>query len=214
MKKFYFKRVKSLIIVCGFGLIGLGGAAYYIWSKMSVDQQPFYGTVLQQPRPLPAFSLEGTAGYPIDPQHLQGHWTFVFMGFTHCASICPITLAELAKMMRGLAQRPDLATPKVLMITLDPQRDNIVRMKDYVQSFHSDFIGARGTAENVHDLAKYFGIAYTQVNSNVQKHANDYSIEHSGAIMLLNPHGDLVAFFTPPHRADLLIQDYQRLQQR
>lgn len=211
MKKSYSYKVIVCWVLFLVGAIGLGMAAHYRWTKLSEVPQPFNGTILTHPRPMPAFSLEGTEGYVIDSEHLQGHWTFLFMGFSHCASVCPVTMAELAKMAHLLSQHPDLPRPLVVMITLDPKRDSIERMKDYVLSFHSQFIGARGSEEDVSNLARYLGVAYTQVKSNVQKHVNDYSIEHSGAIMLLNPQGELVAFFTPPHRADLLVQDYQQL---
>lgn len=191
--------------------IGLGIVAQQWWAKLSREQYSFYGTVLHQPRPLPAFKLDGTEDYPIDNRHLQGHWTFLFMGFSHCASICPVTMAELAKMAHLLSEHPDLPRPSVVMITLDPKRDSLVRMKDYVQSFHPQFLGGRGTEEDTQHLAQFLGIAYTQINPNVKNPTNDYSIEHSGAIMLLNPRGELVAFFTPPHKADNLVSDYQHL---
>lgn len=191
--------------------IGLGIVAQQWWAKLSKEQYAFYGTVLHQPRPLPMFKLDGTDGYPIDNRHLRGHWTFLFMGFSHCASICPVTMAELSKMARLLSQHPDLPRPTVVMVTLDPKRDSLVRMKDYVQSFHEQFLGARGTEEATQHLAQFLGIAYTQIIPHVQNPENDYSIEHSGAIMLLNPRGELVAFFTPPHSANNLVSDYQHL---
>ncbi len=211
MKNSYPKRIVFwgvLSLVCA---ICLGIAAQQWWAKLSREPYVFYGTVLNKPRPLPAFTLEGTEGYAIDNRHLQGHWTFLFMGFTHCASICPVTMAELAKMAHLMAQQPNLSRPAVVMITLDPKRDSLARMKDYVQSFDSQFLGARGSEEETHSLAGFLGIAFTQVNSQVKKQVNDYSIEHSGAIMLLNPRGELVAFFTPPHHADKLVNDYQHL---
>lgn len=191
--------------------VGLGVMVHQSWSKPDHDLQPFYGTVLDHPRPLPAFTLEGTDGYAIDAQHLRGQWTFLFFGFTHCASICPVTMAELAKMTRALSQDADVPQPKVIMITLDPQRDSLQRMQEYVHAFDPKFIGARGALAEVQILAHTMGIAYTQVKSRVQARPNDYSIEHSGAIILLNPNGDLIAFFTPPHQADLIVKDYRRL---
>jgi protein SCO1/2 len=212
MRQSHFFRVVGLGIVFLSLTIGLGIAAYHTWVTLRAEPYSFYGTVLTQPRPLPSIHLESTQDYPLDMPHLQGHWTFLFMGFSHCASICPVTMAELAK-MRALLPTT-LPQPMVVMVTLDPKRDSIERMRDYVHSFHPDFVGARGSEKEVHDLARYLGIAYTQINSNIQKHANDYSIEHSGAIMLLNPHAELVAFFTPPHQAARLVQDYQQLTQR
>lgn len=211
VKKSHSFRVVLLgciLVVCA---VSLGIVARHLLIKPSPEPEISHGTILSQPRPLPEFSLEGTAGYPINNQHLQGHWTFLFMGFSHCASICPLTMAELAKMMGLIAQDSSLPFPWVVMITLDPQRDSLERMHDYVRSFNPHFLGARGSEEEVKKLAHFLGIAYTQIKSNANNHANDYSIEHSGAIMLLNPSGDLVAFFTPPHHANSLVKDYQQI---
>lgn len=204
------QRVMKMVIflVCTFGV---GIAAQLLWTKYTAVPDSYHGTVLSKPRLLPAFSLEATDGRLIDIQSLQGHWTFLFFGFTHCASVCPVTMAELAKMVRLMSLQPDLPSPVVMMVTLDPQRDTLTRMKDYVHSFHPKFMGASGAAKELQNLARYLGIAYTQVKSSAQTPANDYSIEHTGAIMLLNPRGELVAFFTPPHEASLLVHDYQQL---
>ncbi len=210
MKKFQHRvgLWRVLFLVCA---IGLGIAAQQLWTKLTKVQHVFYGTILTKPRPMPAFTLEGTEGYAIDSQNLKGHWTYLFFGFTHCASVCPVTMAELAKMYRLILQHPDLPPPLVVMVTLDPKRDDIVRMKDYVRSFNPHFIGASGGQREIQNLARYLGVAYTHVKSSAQKRTNDYSIEHTGAVMLLNPHGELVAFFTPPHQADGLVHDYQYL---
>ncbi|MGV3740048.1 MAG: SCO family protein [Gammaproteobacteria bacterium] len=210
MKKSHSYRVIFLgciFLVCA---ISLGIVAQHLWVKPKQEPEIVHGTVLSQPRPMPEFSLEGTEGYPIDIQHLQGHWTFLFMGFSHCASVCPLTMAELAK-MSGLLQQTNLPSPWVVMITLDPKRDSIERMHNYVRTFNPNFLGARGAEEEVKKMAQFLGIAYTQIKSSADNHVNDYSIEHSGAIMLLNPNGDLVAFFTPPHHADWLAKDYQNI---
>ena len=114
-------------------------------------------------------------------------------------------------MYRLLSQHSDLPSPWIVMVTLDPKRDDLVRMKEYVQSFNPHFLGASGGQRETKNLARYLGVAYTHVKSSAQNRTNDYSIEHTGAVMLLNPHGELVAFFTPPHQADGLVQDYQYL---
>ena len=210
MKKMHSYRVLGLGVVFFLLALILGIAAYQLWARAQAPYV-FHGTVLNQPRSMPEYVLEGSEGYPIDTQHLQGHWTFLFMGFSHCASVCPLTMAELAKMSGLLSQHSDLPMPWVVMVTLDPKRDSLDRMHDYVRSFDSHFLGARGSEEEVKKLAQYLGIAYTQVESKVKSHSQDYSIEHSGAIMLLNPNGELVAFFTPPHHAQWLVQDYQHI---
>lgn len=191
--------------------IGLGAWVYHGWMMPKTDRVQYHATVLDHPRPMPVFALESTDGQHFDRQHLQGHWTFVFFGFTHCASICPVTMAELGKMYRLLAQDPDMPRPQVVMITLDPKRDPLARMQTYVQAFQPEFLGASGSVTAVQALADAMGIAYTRVMTNNTRHKKDYSIEHSGAVLLINPQAELTAFFTPPHDAKRMAQDYQKL---
>ncbi len=194
-------------------MVGSGLATYRWVMPKPITAAQFYATVLDHPRPVPDFDLMGTDGRHFDRQHLHGHWTFLFFGFTHCGSVCPVTMAELAKMYRLVSQQPGLPLPQVVMMTLDPKRDDLVRMKEYVQAFDPHFLGARGSMQAVQVLARHMGIAYTRIQTGV-KAQNDYNIEHSGAIMLLNPNEELVAFFTPPHRAELMARDYQLLNTR
>jgi len=97
---------------------------------------------------------------------------------------------------------------------LDPQRDSLKRMQTYVEAFQPEFLGARGSLKDAHALASKMGIAYTRVMANTKERPKDYSIEHSGSILLINPHADLIAFFTPPHEATLMARDYQLLNAR
>ncbi|PJD92887.1 MAG: photosynthetic protein synthase I [Legionella sp.] len=194
-------------------MMGFGIGTYKWLTPIPVATSPFYGTVLDHPRPVSNFDLMTTDGRHFDHQHLHGHWTFIFFGFTHCGSVCPVTMAELGKMYRLIEQNPSLPRPQIVMITLDPKRDDLARMKEYVQAFDPHFLGAQGSIQATQALAREMGIAYTRIQASAKTN-NEYSIEHSGAIMLINPNEELVAFFTPPHRAELIVSDYQLLNTR
>ncbi|NDH68080.1 MAG: hypothetical protein EBY22_09305 [Gammaproteobacteria bacterium] len=149
MKNSYQQRIvlgSVLSLVCA---IGLGIAAQQWWAKLSSrESYSFYGTVLNKPRPLPVFTLEGTEGYAIDNRHLQGHWTFLFMGFTHCASICPVTMAELAKMAHLMSQQPDLSRPTVIGITTPGNRTVFLKGRiDRVSGVCSLFISSSSSCD-------------------------------------------------------------------
>src|SRR5690606_15397611 len=76
-----------------------------------------------QPRELPPFSLQQSDGTPLVPGELQGHWTLVFLGFTHCPDVCPTTLAQLAQAQKQWAALPEATRPRVLFVSVDPERD-------------------------------------------------------------------------------------------
>ena len=113
----------------------------------TIDPSQFYGTFLDKPRALSSFVLEGIDGKPLTNKTLQGHWTLLFFGFTHCGYMCPTTMAELAKMYRLLEKQAVKPLPRVMMISIDPKRDNAAKLGYYVQAFHPDFYGAIGSEQ-------------------------------------------------------------------
>src|SRR6478609_2936034 len=89
-----------------------------------------------EPRTLPAFSLQQSDGTRLVPGELQGHWTLVFLGFTHCPDVCPTTLAELAQAQRAWQTLPEATRPRVLFVSVDPDRDTPERTGEYAHGFH------------------------------------------------------------------------------
>lgn len=176
--------------------------------KKKIDVTKFHGTYLDNPRTVNQFSLNGIDDKSFDNSSLQGQWTVIFFGFTNCGYLCPTTMAELGKMYRLLETQGVKDLPHVVMITIDPERDDQEKLKNYVTSFHPAFYGARGEETSIKAMTREMGIAYAKVLDKDSKDTNNYDVQHSGALMLFNPQGELNAFFTTPHHADLLAKDY------
>lgn len=206
------KRRPVVWLIAALILMSLGVLAEAWYSKTKIPTPLIQATELETPRALPAFDLVDTKNQPFNQQRLQGHWTFLFFGFTHCESVCPVTMAELGAMARKIEKQKGSPQPQVVMITLDPDRDDAARLAQYVAAFYPTFLGARGSLEAVQPLVKALGVAYERMVTT--QHASHYTIEHSGAVMLINPKGQLVAFFTPPHHAADLAHDYRLLSTR
>jgi protein SCO1/2 len=180
-------------------------------SKNMIDLKQLHGTALKHPHEVSPFSLQGTNNKPFNNVSLNGSWTMMFFGFTHCGYVCPTTMAELGKMYRLLQERGVPVLPQVVMISVDPTHDSTDVLSNYVHAFDAHFYGARGSDAAVKRLAEEVGIAYFSVpDSDKTVHSQD-NIEHTGTIILFNPKGQLVAFFTSPHHADFLARDYQLL---
>ncbi|WP_133136873.1 SCO family protein [Legionella rowbothamii] len=179
--------------------------------KKKIDVANFHGTYLENPRTVNQFSLTGTDQKAFDNASLQGKWTVLFFGFTNCGYICPTTLAELGKMYRILEDKGVKDLPRVVMISIDPERDDQEKLGSYVSSFHPDFYGARGDDASIKAMTREMGIAYAKIMEKDTSDPKSYDMQHSGALMLFNPQGELNAFFTTPHRADLLAKDYIQL---
>lgn len=176
--------------------------------KKKIDAAQFHGTYLENPRTVNQFSLIGTDQQPFENSNLQGQWTLVFFGFTNCGYLCPTTMAELGKMYRILEEQGVKNLPRVVMISIDPDRDSLDKLGSYVRSFNRTFYGARGEEHSIKLMTREMGIAYAKVINKESDDPNIYDVQHSGAVMLFNPQGELNAFFTTPHHADLLAKDY------
>ena len=177
----------------------------------SRDLGQVHGTVLDTPREVHSFELTGIDNAPFNNASLQGHWTMVFFGFTNCGAICPTTMAELGKMYRLLEEQGAKTLPHVVMVSVDPERDSLDKLNHYVKAFDPHFYGARGDENAVTLMTKEIGIAYTKIVRQGNENSQTYDIDHMGTVILFNPRGELSAFFTTPHQASLLANDYQLL---
>ena len=202
----------TVILILAFvaALVGFY-VSQHVYLKRKIDQNDFQGTLLKTPREVNQFSLMGIDNQSFTNESLKGHWTLVFFGFTNCGYLCPTTMAELNKMYRLLEEANIKPLPRIVMISIDPERDSLDKLEHYVQAFNPHFYGARGDDEVIKQMTREMGIAYTKIKLANSEKAENYDMQHSGALMLFNPQGELNAFFTTPHKADLLVKDYQLL---
>lgn len=164
------------------------------------------GTLLQPPRALPAFALTDIDNKPFTNANLQGHWTVVFAGFTTCPDICPTTLTTLKSVLGDLG--PLASKVQVLLLSIDPERDTPERLRSYVHFFDARFTGATGPDAELDKLARAMSFVYAKVPGATPE---TYTMDHSAALMLINPQGQLAGFFTAPHRREALAADLTTL---
>jgi len=161
------------------------------------------GTSLPQPRVLPDFNLVDTHGNAVTLAGLRGHPTLVFFGFTHCPDVCPTTLAQLASVQKQVAI-PGL---KVALVTVDPERDTPEQLGTYIASFGGDLIGLTGSAPEIVNATRGFGVAAARV----ELPGGSYTMDHSAAVFALDSQARVVAIFTPPWTVPALTRDVERL---
>lgn len=157
------------------------------------------GTALPEPRALPAFAFVDQAGRPFGSAELEGRWSLVFTGFTHCPDLCPTTLAELADLRKQLPAE----ALQIVFVSVDPERDTPERIADYLAHFGRGLRGATGTAAQVEAFTGQLGLAHVR-NPGV---AGDYAVDHSAALVLIDPEARVAGYFTPPHDARALAAD-------
>jgi protein SCO1/2 len=157
--------------------------------------------------PLPEFTFVDETGTPFDRRRLLGRWTYVFFGFASCPDICPTTLATLASVRRALRELPPGLQPAVLLVTVDPSRDDAARLAPYVRYFDPAFHAVTGDEASLARLARALGAAYTRV----PLAGGGYTMDHTSSLFLIGPDGRLVATSGAPHDADVIARDYRAL---
>jgi protein SCO1/2 len=206
---------RSRTISLSAGLLALAVLAALVLAiampkQASLPVPPELGNVLlPDARTLAPFSLTDMNGTPFDLNSLQEKWTFVFFGYTHCPDICPTTLAILKGTATQLQQSPeDYRDARFVFISVDPKRDTLAHLKDYIGYFHPDFLAATGDKAQIDTLARQLGAIYMFDGDTA---GDDYIVNHSANIALIDPQGRWVGRFNPPHRAAGIAEDYRRV---
>lgn len=173
---------------------------------MTVEQLREQGVfVFDQPRIVKPFELRSHKDKPFTNADLQDKWSLVFFGFTFCPDICPTTLAMLNQAVKLIEDPEILASTQVVMVSVDPARDTVAQLSQYVPYFNPDFIGVTGEFFNIHAVATNFNAAFQKVPGK----DGSYTVDHSAYIFLVNPKGDYHAFMKPPFTAQQIEAHYQ-----
>jgi protein SCO1/2 len=155
--------------------------------------------VFEPARLAPDFTLRGSDGAELKLSRYRGKVVLLGFGFTSCTAVCPVTLGTLAAARKKLgAQAADL---QVVYITVDPERDDAARMKQYLSSFDPSFIGGTGSEERLAAVRREYGIAAEKVAG------PDGSYTHSSFVYLIDRDGRLRALMPYGHAPDDYVHD-------
>ena len=154
-------------------------------------------TRLPEPRTLPAFALQQSDGSTLSGGELEGHWTVVFLGFTHCPDICPTTLAQLAGAQKQWASLPEASRPRVLFVSADPDRDSPKLTGEYAHAFHPDTLAATAPLPQLQAFARSLSLVFMK-SPGASGKPDDYSIDHSAALVVLDPQARMAGVVQPP----------------
>jgi protein SCO1/2 len=149
--------------------------------------------MLQTPRNIGDFELVDHRGEAFVPARLEGRWSLVFFGFTHCPDICPTTMAFLDGFIKEL-EGTEVADTQVVMVSVDPARDTVAQLERYVPYFNPEFIGVTGEFLAIHRFATALNTPFRKVPGQDE----NYQVDHSANVVLINPRGDYHAFFKAP----------------
>jgi len=209
-----FNRTTLWILVVAFAA-GLGLWAAHRWFGPAAPVLPETRAVrlFPEPRALPAFSLQQSDGTRLVPGELQGHWTLVFLGFTHCPDVCPTTLAALAGAQKQWSTLPDSIRPRVLFVSVDPDRDSALLAGEYAHAFHPDTLAATADVPALEAFARSLSLVFQKVPPDAGAPADHYAVDHSATLAVLDPQGRMAGIVQPPLDARAIADDFLTLTQ-
>jgi protein SCO1 len=167
--------------------------AFVLWLSLlfagavaAADSPRLKAGIFTPPAPAPEFSLQGSDGAALNLARYRGKVVALFFGFTNCAEVCPVTLATLAQAHKDLGA--EAGAVQVVYVTVDPERDNAERLKDYLTRFNASFVGGTGKPDTLAGMRKQYGVVANKVAS-----PGGYAVDHSSSVYLIDRDGKLRA---------------------
>jgi protein SCO1/2 len=142
----------------------------------------FAGLVKDPPAPAPDFALTDETGAPFRLSDLRGQWVLLAYGYTTCPDVCPVTLSYLSAVKRDLGPAGEQA--RIVFVSIDPERDTVAVMGEYVNHFGTGIKGLTGTPEQVAAAAAAYGAKYER---SAVTSAAGYLMNHSAYVYVIDP---------------------------
>jgi len=176
--------------VLGYGAAALGAAGLTLfvgWWRVDGPGAPEAAGQLPLPLTAMNFRLTDHEGKEVGPETLVGRPTMVFFGFTFCPDVCPTTLSDISGWLDALGE--DAGQMNVVFITVDPERDTVETMAEYVGYFHPAIRGWTGAQDQIARAAEGFRASYERVPTD----GGDYTMNHTASVFLFDAAGGLVS---------------------
>lgn len=152
-----------------------------------------------------SFKLTNQLGQPVTEQTYAGKPWLMFFGFLSCPDVCPTTLTTMTTWLEELGNKADAVQP--IFISVDPERDNPNRMKEYLSVFDPRIVGLTGSPAEIAAVAKSFKIYYRKVPTS----DGSYTMDHSAGVYLFNPSGDFFGTIDPHEDTKVVAKKLHRL---
>ena len=187
---------------------GLLVAALVGWLGLRwITPHPYSGTVMQAPTAAP--SMDGLVfadGSAVDIAAFDDDLLLVYFGYTNCPDVCPTTLSQVATARRMLGD--DAERVQVLLVSIDPERDDLATLDQYVTAFDPDFLAATGEIADLERVASQYGIFFAEGEAVGD---GDYAVDHTATLMGIDTEGHLRIVWPAVRDVERLAADLREL---
>ena len=197
--------LKKKIILIFFVVIVIAAITTYLRNNNDSNNNKIGGS----------FELTNHLGEKTTNNTFNGYHRLVFFGFTHCPDFCPNTLNNIGTIIEKLDKKNKLIP---IFITVDPERDTVLKLKNYLLNFNPNIIGLTGNKEQITSVKKTFKIFSKKVmpmeetnkeNNVNHNHDHDhgaYAVDHTTIMYLMDEKGKYITHFSSDTKNQYIIK--------
>jgi len=171
---------------------------FYTPRELTLDEYKTLGAYfIDPPRQLAEFKLIDDSSEVFLPEEFAGKWNILFFGFTYCPDICPLTMKQMSDVKKSLGEYSD--NLRFFLVSVDPDRDKPENLRVYLDNFDLDFKGLTGEIDQIYKFSTQVNAPFFPV---VNSPEPNYTVDHSGSLILISPEAKYAGFFRAPHDTD------------
>jgi protein SCO1/2 len=176
-------------------ILALFLSRFYTPRELTLDEYKTLGAYfIDPPRQLAEFQLMDDSGDIFLPDKFKDKWNILFFGFTYCPDICPLTMKQMSDVKQSLGEKSEKI--RIFLVSVDPDRDKPENLRIYLDNFDTEFKGLTGEIDQIYRFSTQVNAPFFPVVNS--KEAN-YTVDHSGSLVLIGPEGQYAGFFRAPH---------------
>lgn len=176
-------------------ILALFLSRFYTPRELTLDEYKALGAYfMDPPRQLAEFRLIDDLGDSFSPEDFKDKWNILFFGFTYCPDICPLTMKQMTDIKVALGENSKKI--RVYLVSVDPDRDKPENLRTYLDNFDKEFVGLTGEIDQIYRFSTQVNAPFFPV---VNSNEPNYTVDHSGSLVLISPEGEYAGFFRAPH---------------